>query len=94
MSNFELSRQLRLFLSVGSNHVYLGLGDRFPVSIRRKCLYTQVIKIYPCADWKFFSAGDIRDLIALADAFGLVLWVGAENGVPVIEIEDLVSNGL
>lgn len=92
MSNFELSKSLRLFLSIGSNHVYLGLGDRFPVSIRKKYCFHQVIKIYPCADWKFFSAGDIRDLIALADAFGLLLWVGTENGVPVVEIEEVNTN--
>lgn len=94
MSNFELSKQLRLFLTIGSSHKYLRLGTSLSVSIRRKCHFSQVIVIYNNADWNFFTASEIRDIMSLADALGLLFYVNVENGVPVIEIEDLDSNGI
>lgn len=89
MSNcFELSKSLRLFLSLGVNHRFLRLGNRFPVSIRRRYTFSQSIVIYPQSGYRFFTVNDIRFLMSLAESLDLDFLVTAENGVVVVEISD------
>lgn len=87
-SNFELSKSLRLFLSLGSNHKFLRLGKKLPVSIRRRYAFSQSIVIYQECGYTFFTSSEISRLLTLAESLELDFSVTAENGVPVIEITD------
>lgn len=87
-NRFELSKSLRLFLSLGSNHKFLRLGQKFPVSIRRRYTFSQSIVIYQESDYDFFTSREIQRLMSLAESLELDFSVTAENGVPVIEITD------
>ena len=91
--NFVLSEKLRLFLSLGSSHKFLRLGNRFPVSIRKRYTFSQTIVIYQEFDYGFFTAREIRYLMLLADTLDLDLAVSVENGLPVVEITDYNVNG-
>ena len=86
--SFELSESLRLFLSIGSNHKFLRLGVKFPVSIRRRYTFSQSIVIYNELGYDFFTANEIRRFMSLAECLDLAFAITAENGVPVIEITD------
>lgn len=92
MSIFELSKSLRLFLSLGSNHKFLRLGKNLPVSIRKRYTFSQSIVIYQERDYDFFTAREIQYLMSLAESLVLDFSVTAENGVPVIEITDYNIN--
>ena len=86
--NFVLSEKLRLFLSLGSGHKFLTLGNKFPVSIRKRCCFSQTIIIYQESDYHFFTIRELHFFMSLAESLGLSFYVTAENGVPVIEISD------
>lgn len=86
--NFVLSEKLRLFLSLGSNHKFLRLGKKLPVSIRRRYTFSQSIVVYQERGYDFFTACEIQHLMSLVDSLVLDFSVTAENGVPVIEITD------
>lgn len=90
--NFVLSEKLRLFLSFGSGHKFLRLGDKFPVSIRKRYTFSQTIVIYQEFDYDFFTAREIRYLMLLADSLDLDFSVTIENGLPVVEITDYNVN--
>lgn len=92
MSNFELSTKLRLFLSLGSNHKFLRLGKKLPVSIRRRYTFSQSIVIYQECGYDFFTGREISRLLKLTDSLELDFSVTTENGVPVIEITDYNAN--
>lgn len=85
---FSLSGKLRLFLSLGSSNKLLRLGNKLPVSIRRRFTFSQTIMLYPESDYGFFSAYEISNLMSMVDVLGLSFYVCAENGVPIIEISD------
>ena len=91
--NFVLSEKLRLFLSVGSRYRVLTLGDRLPVSIRRRYGISQSIVIYPESDYDFFLSNEVMCFISLAKGLELDASVTIENGVPVIEVSDYSLNG-
>lgn len=86
--NFVLSEKLRLFLSIGSRYRGLTLGDRLPVSIRRRYYFSQSIYIYPESDYAFFSYNEVMCFLSLAKGLELDASVTIENGVPVIEVSD------
>lgn len=90
--NFVLSEKLRLFLSLGSNHKFLILGDRFPVSVRKRYSFSQTIMIYQESGFDFFTARELHYFISLAHCLSLTFYVTVENGVPVIEITDYSIN--
>lgn len=90
--NFVLSEKLRLFLSIGSSHKFLVLGDKFPVSIRKRYSFSQTIMIYPESGYDFFTIRELHFFMSLAESLGLSFYVTAENGVPVIEITDYSIN--
>lgn len=91
-SKFKLSEKLRLFLSIGSSHMFLSLGVRFPVSIRKRYTFSQTIVIYQEFDYNFFTAREIRYLMSIAISLDLDFSVTAENGLPVVEITDYNVN--
>lgn len=86
--NFVLSEKLRLFLSIGSRYRVMTLGDRLPVSIRRRYSFSQSIYIYPESDYDFFLMNEVMCFISLAKGLELNAYVTIENGVPVIEVTD------
>lgn len=90
--NLILSEKLRMFLSVGSHYRVLTLGDRLPVSIRRRYKFSQSIVIYPESDYDFFLMNEVMCFISLAKGLELDASVTIENGVPVIEISDYSLN--
>lgn len=90
--NFVLSEKLRMFLSVGSNYRVLTLGDRLPVSIRKRYRFSQSIVIYPETDYDFFMMNEVLCFISLAKVLELHATVTIENGVPVIEVSDYSIN--
>lgn len=91
--NLVLSEKLRMFLSVGSNYRVLTLGDRLPVSIRRRYRFSQSIVIYPESDYDFFLYNEVMCFLSLAKSLELDVSVTIENGVPVIEVSDYSING-
>lgn len=90
--NFVLSEKLRLYLSLGSCHKFLRLGDRFQVSVRKRYSFSQTIVIYQELDYDFFTAREIHYLMSLADNLDLDLNITTENGLPVVEITDYSLN--
>lgn len=91
--NFVLSDKLKLFIQVACNYKCLTLGERFPVSIRRKYTYSQSIYIYPESYYSFFTANEVMRFITLANGLNLDSFVETENGVAVIKISDYSING-
>lgn len=91
-SNFNLSEKLRLFLSIGSSYRVLTLGDKYPVSIRRRYSFSQTIVIYPESDYDFFTSNEVMCFLSLAKGLDLDASVTIENEVPVIEITDYNIN--
>ena len=92
-SNFELSRKLRMFLNVACDYRSLTLGDRCPVSIRRRYSWSQSIVIYPEADYDFFTSKEVMRYLSLAESLCLDCSVDVENGLPIITISDYSING-
>lgn len=90
--NFVLSEKLRLFLSLGSGHKFLVLGDKFPVSIRKSYSFSQSIMIYQESGYDFFTIRELHYFMSLADSLSLSFYVTVENGVTVIEITDYSIN--
>lgn len=92
-ANFVLTEKLRMFLSVGSNYRVLTLGNRLPVSIRKRYRFSQSIVIYPESDYDFFMMNEVMCFISLAKSLELDATISIENGVPVIEVSDYSING-
>lgn len=92
-ANFVLTEKLRMFLSVGSNYRVLTLGNRLPVSIRKRYRFSQSIVIYPESDYDFFMMNEVMCFISLAKSLELDATITIENGVPVIEVSDYSING-
>lgn len=92
MSNFELSSKLRLFLSLSAENLLNSLGEKLPVSIRKRYSCSQTMVIFPEAEYQFFVRSEMTRLFSLADVLGLDAIVSCENGVPVIEITDYDVN--
>lgn len=92
VANFELSERLRLFLQVGSRYKVLTLGDKLPVSIRKRYSSSQSIYIYPELDYDFFISNEVMCFFSLAKGLQLDACIRVENGVPVIEISDWSLN--
>lgn len=90
--NFVLSERLKLFIQVACNYGVLTLGERFPVSIRKRYTYSQSIYIYPERDYSFFTANEVLSFISLANGLNLDSFVESENGVVVIKISDYSLN--
>lgn len=91
--NFNLSEKLNLFLSIGSNYRVLTLGDRLPVSIRKRYRLSQTIVIYPESDYDFFMCNEVTCFLSLAKGLELDASITIENGLPVIEITDYYISG-
>lgn len=91
--NFVLSEKLRLFISIGSRYRVLTLGNRLPVSIRKRYGHSQSIYIYPESDYDFFINSEVVRFLSLAKGLELDGYVRVENGVPVLEIQDYSING-
>lgn len=92
-TNFNLTAKLRLFLSIGSSYRVLTLGDRLPVSIRKRYHHSQTIVIYPESDYDFFMMNETICFLSLAKGLELDASISIENGLPVIEITDYNVNG-
>lgn len=91
--NFKLSEKLKLFLSIGSNYRVLTLGERLPVSIRKRHSLSQTIVIYPESDYDFFMSNEVMCFLSLAKGLELDASITIENGLPVIEITDYYISG-
>lgn len=91
-ANFKLSKKLRLFLSIGAQYRVLTLGNRLPVSIRRRYRFSQTLVIYPESYYDFFMCNEVMCFLSLAKGLELESSVTIENGVPVIEITDYNVN--
>lgn len=87
-TNFELSKKLRMFLDVACNYKSLTLGEKCPVSIRRRYSWSQSMVIYPEADYNFFTSREIMRYLSLAEGLCLDASIDVENGLPVITISD------
>lgn len=87
-SNFELSVKLRMYLDVACNYKSFALGNRCPVSIRRRYSWSQSIVIYPEADYDFFTSKEVMRYLSLAESLCLDSSIDVENGLPIITISD------
>ena len=92
VTDFKLSKKLRLFLKVGASYKVMTLGDKYPVSIRRRYKWSQTIVIYPESDYDIFMGNEVLCFLSLAKGLDLISSVNIENGVPVIEITDYSIN--
>lgn len=90
--NFILSEKLKLFLQVACNYKAITLGEKLPVSIRRRHTYSQSIFIYPESDYNFITINEAIYFLSLAKNLDLYAFVETENGVPVIKITDYSLN--
>lgn len=90
--NFELSEKLRLYLHVACNYRFLTLGEKCPVSIRRRYSFSQSIVIYPADGFDFFTFNEISCYLTLAEGLRLKSSIDIENGLPIITITDYSIN--
>lgn len=90
--NFELTEKLRMYFAVACNNKLLTLGNRCPVSIRRRYSWSQSIVIYPEADYDFFTSKEVMRYLSLAESLYLDSSIDVENGLPVITISDYSIN--
>lgn len=88
MVNNSLSPRLRLFVQIEQTRRSSYLGYRLPISIRKAYKYSQCIVIYPESDYDFFIHSEVERISGIAKALNLSLSIHAENGVPVIEVEE------
>lgn len=86
--NFELSKKLRMYLDIACNWRSLTLGEKCPLSIRKRYTWSQSIIIYPEADYDFFLSREAMRYLSLAVVLGLDSSIDVENGLPVITISD------
>lgn len=91
--NFKLSEKLRMYLQVACNYRSLTLGNRCPVSIRRRYSWSQSMVIYPEADYNFFTSKEVMRYLSLAESLCLDSSIDVENGLPIITISDYSING-
>lgn len=91
-SNFELSEKLRLYLQVACDYRHFKLGDRCPVSIRRRYSWSQSMIIFPEAGYDFFTSKEVMCYLSLAESLCLDSSIDVENGLPVITITDYSIN--
>lgn len=91
--NFELTEKLRMYLNIACNYRSLTLGNRCPVSIRRRYSWSQSMVIYPEADYDFFTSKEVMRYLSLAESLCLDVSIDVENGLPVITISDYSING-
>ena len=90
--NFELSKKLRMYLYIACNRRSLTLGEKCPVSIRKRYTWSQSIVIYPEADYDFFLSREVMRYLSLAESLCLDSSIDVENGLPVITISDYSIN--
>lgn len=88
--SFKLSEPLRIFLNIGSSDSVCALGDKLPVSIRKRNHFSQSLIIYPECGYSFFSSFEVRYLLSYAANLRLDAFVSFENGLPVIQISDCI----
>ena len=91
--NFKLSEKLRMYLNIACNYKSLTLGNRCPVSIRRRYSWSQSIVIYPEAGYNFFLSREVMRYFTLAESLCLDSSIDVENGLPIITISDYSING-
>lgn len=88
MKDFSLSQKLAQFVAIGSSSLLLGLGEKYPISIRRKYSFSQSICIFPDSGYNFFMANEIVRLNALANVLDLECVVYPHGSVVCVEITD------
>lgn len=88
MANFSLTPKLRQLVSVLVNAPRICVGDKLPISIRKKFRYAQSIIIFPEDGYTCFTSTEIGRILHLAEAYGCDTLFCLLGDVPVIEITD------
>lgn len=88
MANLSLTPKLRQLVSVLVNAPRIGVGDKLPISIRKRFLYSQTIIIFPEDGYTFFMSTEFDRILHLAEAYSCDVLFSVRGDVPVIEITD------
>lgn len=92
MVDFSLSPKLAQFVAIGSSSLLFGLGERYPISIRRKYSFSQTICLFPDSDFNFFTGSEVVRLYELAHVLELDFIVYPHGSVVCVEITDYDLN--
>ena len=88
MSNFQLSPRLREFINYSQRCFPRDLGDRYPMSIRKKYSFSQTILIFPDEEYNFFMGSELSRFIRIANDMRLDVCVCTLYGIVVVEVTD------
>lgn len=88
MANLSLTPKLRQLVSVLVKAPRIGVGDKLPISIRQKFLYSQTIVIFPEDGYICFTSTEFSRILHLAEVYGCDVLFCVRGDVPVIEITD------
>ena len=88
MSNFQLSPKLREFINYCQRYFPRDLGDRYPISIRKKSSLSQTILIFPDEQYDFFMGSELSRFIRVAHDMGLEMLVCSHYGIVVVEVTE------
>lgn len=86
MANFELVPALRQLVDVLVNVPKPRVGDKLPISIRKRYPSHQTIVLFPEDGYNFFVPGEISRVLAAADILCCDVVISARGDVPTIEI--------
>lgn len=88
MSDLQLSPRLREFINYSQRFFPCDLGERYPISIRKKYSFSQSILIFPDEGYNFFMGSELSRFISIANDMRLNLCVCPHYDIVVIEVTD------
>lgn len=88
--DFTLTPRLRDFLRIGSTPRSIGLGVKFPISIRCRSAFNQTVWIFPESDFPFFLGNEVRDICSLATVLGLTCSVHPLGDLVIVHVDDFL----
>ncbi len=86
MANFELLPALRQFVDVLVNVSRPLVGDKLPISIRKRYSTSQTIVIFPEDGYNFFISYELDRILTVAEVFNCSVTITVCGDVPTIEV--------
>lgn len=86
MANFSLDPNLRQLVNALVSAPRIGVGDKLPISIQQRCLYSQTIIIFPEDGYTCFTSTEFGRIMHLAEVYSCDVLICAYGDIPVIKI--------
>lgn len=90
MANFELVPALRQFVNAMVNSPRPLIGEKLPISIRKRSSGHQTIVIFPEDGYNAFVSGEFERILVCAKVFNCSVFFTSLGGVPVIEVSSWI----